>query len=81
MGHNLHTFYGIMLIPWAEPFRRELSIFLNSLKDRFSDAKDLQIGGAEGRRSKGGRGTLLKGSNTADDLCWSIVFSSADNLT
>ena len=70
-----------MLIPGAEPFRRELSTFLNSLKDRFSDVKDLQIGGAGGRPSKGGRGTLLKGSNTADDLCWSIVFLSADNLT
>ena len=57
-----------MLIPGAEPFRRELSTFLNSLKDRFSDVKDLQIGGAGGRPSKGGRGTLLKGSNTTDDL-------------
>ena len=58
-----------MLIPRAEPFRRELSTFSNSLKDRFSDVKDLQIGSAGGRPSKGGRGTLLKGSNTADDLC------------
>ena len=58
-----------MLIPGAEPFRRELSTFLNSLKDRFSDAKDLQIGGARGSPTKGGRETLLKGSNTADDLC------------
>ena len=64
-----------MLIPGAEPFRR------NSLKDRFSYVKDLQIGGAGGRPSKGGRGTLLKGSSTADDLCWSIVFLSADKLT
>ena len=52
-----------MLIPGAEPFRRELSTFLHSLKDKFSDVKDLQIGGA------GGKGTLLKGSNTADELC------------
>ena len=57
-----------MLIPGAEPFRRELSTFLNSLKDRFSHAKDLQIGGAGGRPSKRGRGTLLKRSNTADHL-------------
>ena len=62
MGHNLCTLKGIMLIPGAEPFRRELSTFSNSLKDT-------QIGGAGGRPSKGGRGTLLKGSNTADDLC------------
>ena len=58
-----------MLIPVAEPFRWELSIFLNLLKDRFSDVKGLQIGSAGGSPSKGGRGTLLKGSNTADDLC------------
>ena len=70
-----------MLIPGAESFRWELSTFLNSLKDHFSDVKDVQIGGAGGRPFKGGRGTLLKGSNTADDLCWSIVFLSADNLT
>ena len=70
-----------MLIPGAEPFHRELSTFLNSLKDRFPDVKDLQIGGVGGRPSKGDRGTLLKGSNTADDLCWSIVFLSADTLT
>ena len=38
-----------MLIPRAEPFRRELSTFSNSLKDRFSDVKDLQIGNAGGR--------------------------------
>ena len=55
--------------------------FLNSQKDTFSDVKDLQIGGAGGRPSKGGRELLLKGSNTADDLCWFIVFLSADNLT
>ena len=65
---TIYTIY-IMLIPEAESFRRELSTFLNSLKDRFSDVKDLQIGGAGGRPSKGGRGTLLKGSNTADYLC------------
>ena len=70
-----------MLIPGAEPFRRELSTFLNSLKDRFSDVKDLQIGGAGGRPFKRGRATLLKRSNTADDLCWSTVFLSADNFT
>ena len=70
-----------MLIPGAEPFRRELSTFLNSLKDRFSDVKDLQIGGVGGIPSKGGTGTLLKGSNTADELCWSIEFLSPDNLT
>ena len=58
-----------MLIPGAEPFRRELSTFLNSLKDRFSDVKDLQIGGAGGRPSKGGKGTLSKRSNTTDHLC------------
>ena len=69
------------MIPGAEPFCLELSTFLNSLKDRFSNVKDLQIGGAGGRPTKGGRGTLLKGSNTADDLCWSIVFLSAVNLT
>ena len=62
-----------MLIPGAEPFRRELSTFFKSLKDIFFDVKDLQIGGAGGRLSKGGRGTLFKGSNTADDLCWSAV--------
>ena len=70
-----------MLIPGTEPLHRELSTFLNSLKDRFSDVKDLQIGGAGGRPSKGGRGTLFKGSNTADDLCWFIVFLSTGNLT
>ena len=43
--------------------------------------KDLQIGSAWGRPSMGGRGTLLTGSNTADDLCWCIIFLSADNLT
>ena len=64
-----------MLIPGAEPFRRELSTFLNPLKDRFSDVKDLQIGGAGGRPSKEGRGTLLKGLNTANDLCHSIFIS------
>ena len=58
-----------MLIPGAEPFRRELSTFLNSLKFTVSYAKDLQIGGAGGSSTKGGRGTLLKGSDTADDLC------------
>ena len=58
-----------MVISGVERFRGELTTFLNSLKDRFSDVKDLQIGGAGGRPSKGGRGTLLKGSNTADDLC------------
>ena len=58
-----------MLIPGAEPFLRELSTFLNSLKDKSSYVKDLQVGGAGGRPSKGGRGTLLKGSNIADDLC------------
>ena len=58
-----------MLMPGAQPFRQELSISLNSLKDIFSDVKDLHIGGAGGRHSKGGRGTLLKGSNTTDDLC------------
>ena len=58
-----------MLIPGAEPFRGELSTFLNSLKDRFSDVTDLPMGGAGGRPSKGGRGTLLKGSNTARDFC------------
>ena len=58
-----------MLIPGAEPFRRELSTFFKSLKDIFFDVKDSQIGGAGGRLSKGGRGTLLKGSNTADALC------------
>ena len=56
------------MIPGAQPFHRELSTFLNSLKDRFPDVKDLQIG-VGGRPSKGDRGTLLKGSNTADDLC------------
>ena len=58
-----------MFIPRAEPYRRKLSTFLNSLKDIFPDVKDLQIGGAGGRPSKRGRGLLLKGSNTADDLC------------
>ena len=58
-----------MLIPGAEPFSRELSTFVNSFEDRFSDAKDLQVGGTGGSPTKGGRGTLLKGSNTADDLC------------
>ena len=33
------------------------------------DVKDSEIGHARGRPSKGGKGTLLKGSNTADDLC------------
>ena len=55
-----------MLIPGAEPFRQELSIFLNSLKERFSAAKDLEIGGAGVSPSKGGRGTLVKLSNTGD---------------
>ena len=58
-----------MFTPGAETFRRELSTLINSLKERFSNRKDLQIGGGGGRPSKGGRGTLLKGSNTADDLC------------
>ena len=58
-----------MLIAGAEPFCQELSTFLNSLKDSFSDVKDLQIGGAGGRPSKGGTGTLLKGSNTTYELC------------
>ena len=53
-----------MLIPGAEPFHPQLSTFRNSLKDRFSDVKDLQIGVAGGRPSKGGRGALLKGSNS-----------------
>ena len=53
-----------MLIPGEELFRQQLSTFSNSLKDRFSDVKDLQIGAAGGRPSKGGRGTLLKGSNS-----------------
>ena len=58
-----------MLIPRAESYRRELSTFVNSLEDTFSDVKYLQIGGAGGKPSKGGRELLLKGSNTADDLC------------
>ena len=59
-----------MLIPGTEPFHRELSTFINSLKEKFSDVTDLQTGGARGRPSSiGGRETLLKGSNTADDLC------------
>ena len=56
-------------MPGAQPFRQELSTSLNSPKDIFSDVKDLHIGGAGGRHSKGGRGTLLEGSNTTDDLC------------
>ena len=58
-----------MLIPGTEPFHRELSTFINSLKEKFSDVTDLQTSGARGRPSIGGRETLLKGSNTADDLC------------
>ena len=57
-----------MLIPETEPFHQELNVFLNSLKETFSDVKDLKIGIAGGRPSKGVKGTLLKGSNTADDL-------------
>ena len=57
-----------MLIPETEPFHHELNVSLNSLKEPFSDVKDLKIGIAGGRPSKGVRGTLLKGSNTADDL-------------
>ena len=57
-----------MFIPGAEPFRQELSIFLNLLKERFSDARDRQKGGEIGEPSQAGRGTLLKGSNTADNL-------------
>ena len=56
-----------MLIPGTEPFHREQSTFLNSLKDKFSDVKDLKIGGVGGRPLKGGRATLLKGSSTADE--------------
>ena len=69
-----------MLIPEAEPFRRELSTFLNSLKYRFSDVKDLQIGSAGGRLSKAGRGTLLKGSNTTANGGSQIFEGSTDSL-
>ena len=58
-----------MLITGAEPFHGELSTFINSLKHKFSDVTDLQTGDARGRPSNGGRETLLKGSNTGDDLC------------
>ena len=57
-----------MLIPGAEPFPWELSIFLKSLKEKFSDTKDLEICGAGGRWFKGDREILFKGSNTADDF-------------
>ena len=55
------------MIPEAELFRQE---FLNLLKEKFAESKDLKIGGGGGGRpSKGGRGILLKGSNKADGLC------------
>ena len=49
-----------MLNPGAESFHRELSIFLNSLKERFTDAKDLEIDAGGRRPSKGGREIPLK---------------------
>lgn len=57
-----------MLIPGAESFHQEFNIFLNPLKKRCSDAKDLEISGGGERPFEGGRETLLKGSNMTDDL-------------
>ena len=55
MRQSLYILQGIMLIPGAEPFPWELSIFLKSLKEKFSDTKDLEICGAGGRWFKGGQ--------------------------
>ena len=58
-----------MLIPGAESFHQEFNFFLNSLKGRFSDAKDFEISGGGERQFEGGKETLLKASNMTDDLC------------
>lgn len=58
-----------MFFPGAESFHQKFIIFLNSLKGRFSDAKDLEISCGGERPSEGCREILLRGSNTTDDLC------------